>query len=155
MFVVEKSTGKKLQIEVTAVENVDFETISKERYFFDWSEERKFEVFKLRVIGSNDILGLVSLERIPNEWRVHIRLLTVSIENSGAEKVYERIAGNLIAHAAKIAVADYAELACVSLRPKSQLVHHYMAQYNMILTGMTLSIEVPEILELIKRYDHD
>jgi Na+-translocating ferredoxin:NAD+ oxidoreductase RnfD subunit len=73
----------------------------------------------------------------------------------GRRKVYERIAGNLIAHAAKIAVADYAELACVSLRPKSQLVHHYMAQYNMILTGMTLSIEVPEILELIKRYDHD
>lgn len=155
MHIVETSSGKKFQVEVKLVENVDFRSLKEERYFFDWSLERNQKVYKLCIIGSSDILGLASLMRIPTEWRVHIRLLTVSIENRGKEKVYNRITGNLIAHAAKIAVSDYGELACVSLRPKSQIAQHYIAKYNMTPTGLTLSIEVPEILNLLKRYDHD
>ena len=155
MYISRTSSGKKHQVEVTPVQEVDFKTIGKDRYFFDWRLERKFEVYKLRIAGSSDILGLISLERIPIEWRVHIRLLTVSAENQGKDKIYDRIAGNLIAHAAKIAVTDYAELACVSLRPKSQIAQHYITKYNMISTGLTLSIEVPEILNLINLYDHE
>jgi hypothetical protein len=109
----------------------------------------------LRIVGSNEILGLISLERIPQEWRVHIRLLTVSIENKGREKRYDKIAGNLIAFAAKIAVRDYAEYACISLRPKSQITQHYIEKYKMNSTGITLSLEVPEILDLINLYDHE
>ena len=109
----------------------------------------------MQIIGSRDILGLVSLERIPNEWRLHIRLITVSKENKGKGKRYDRIAGNLITHVAKIAILEFGELACVSLRPKSQIAQHYIDKYNMNITGITLSIEVPEILELIKLYDND
>jgi hypothetical protein len=105
--------------------------------------------------GQNDILGLVSIERIPSEWRIHIRLLTVSIENKGKEKLFEKIAGNLIAYVAKIAVADFGELACISLRPKSSIAQHYINKYNMNVNGMTLSLEVPEIINLINQYDHD
>lgn len=155
MHIVEISTKKKFQVEITSVKDIDFSSIKKDRYFFDWKVERKYEIFKLCIIGSNNILGLISLERIPVEWRVHIRLLTVSNENKGIEKEYDRIAGNLIAYAAKIAVTDYAEFACVSLRSKSQIAHHYIEKYNMIATGLTLSLEVPEILNLINRYDHD
>lgn len=155
MHIVEISTGSKHQVEIAPVEDVDFKALKKVRYFFDWGVERKFEIYKLRIVGSSDILGLISLERIPEEWRVHIRLLTVSGENRGKGKNYDRIAGNLIAYAAKLAVSDYGELACVSLRPKSQIAQHYIAKYNMMLTGITLSIEVPEILNLINRYDHD
>jgi len=93
--------------------------------------------------------------RIPQEWRVHIRLLTVSKENQGKNKRYEKIAGNLLTFAAKLALSDYSELACVSLRPKSQIAKHYIEKYNMKLTGMTLSIQIPEILDLIKYYDND
>jgi hypothetical protein len=155
MHIVEISTKKKFQVEITSVKDIDFSSIKKERYFFDWRLERKHEIFKLYIVGSKDILGLMSLERIPAEWRVHIRLLTVSNENRGIEKKYDRIAGNLIAHAAKIAVTDYAELACVSLKPKSGIAQNYIAKYNMISTGLTISLEVPEILNLINRYDHD
>lgn len=155
VYVKETSSGKNHQIEITPVEEVDFKIIGKDRFFFDWRLERKFEIYKLRITGLSDILGLISLERIPNEWRVHIRLLTVSAENQGKEKTYDRIAGNLIAYAAKIALIDYAELACVSLRPKSQIAQHYITKYNMISTGLTLSIEVPEILNLINLYDHE
>jgi hypothetical protein len=155
MHIVATSTGAKQKIEIVPVEEGDFKSLRKERYFFDWKQERNFEMYKLRIPESNEILGLISLERIPSEWRVHIRLLTVSSENKGKRKIYDKIAGNLIAFVAKIAVSDYAEMACVSLRPKSQIAQHYIKKYNMTQTGLTLSIEVPEILKLINLYDHD
>jgi len=155
MNIVETSTGKKFPVEILPVENNDFKSLGKNRYYFDWICERYQEVYKLCKAGSGDILGLISLERIPEEWRIHIRLLTVSKENKGKEKKYDRIPGNLIAFAAKIAVREFGELACVSLKPKSQITQHYIDKYNMNITGMTLSIEVPEIMDLIKQYDHD
>lgn len=100
-------------------------------------------------------MGLVSIERIPSDWRRHIRLLTVSKENKGNEKVYEKIAWNLITYVAKIAVEEFGEKVCVSLRPKNAIANHYNKKYKMNCTGMTLSLEVPEILNLIKLYDED
>lgn len=155
MDIIETSSGFKLKIEILPLEDNDYKYLSKTRYFFDWKAERDFEVYKLRIVGESDILGLISLERIPEEWRVHIRLLTVSSDNKGKEKRFDKIAGNLISHAARIAVIEYAEYACVSLRPKSEIVEHYIRNYNMTLTGVTLSIEMPEILDLIKLYDNE
>lgn len=155
MDIVEVLTGKICPIEVLPVANTDYQSLSKTRYFFDWKKERKEEVYKLVVKGQNDILGLVSIERIPAEWRIHIRLLTVSKENSGKGKVFEKVAGNLIAYIAKLAVADFGELACLSLRPKSSIAQHYIDKYKMRVTGLTLSLEIPEIVNLINEYDHD
>jgi hypothetical protein len=155
MYIVEISTGTKHQVEVAPVEDADFVTLGKKRYFFNWENEREFKIYKLHIVGSNEVLGLISLERIPDEWRVHIRLLTVSRENRGKKKKYKNIAGNLLTHAAKIAIANYAELACISLRPKSEIAQHYITKYHMVITGVTLSLEVPEILNLINLYDHD
>ncbi|MFH6958922.1 N-acetyltransferase [Flavobacterium aquidurense] len=155
MTIQETSSGKIYNVEILPVEDIDFKSIDKKRYFFDWKTERAYEIYKLKIINSNDILGIISLERIPEEWRVHIRLLTVSLENKGANKIFDNIAANLITHAAKIAVAEYAELACVSLKPKSNIAQHYIDKYNMNITGMTLSLEVPEILNLINTYDNE
>lgn len=154
MTIIETSSRVEHQIEITPIEGVDYKVLTKSRYFFDWKVEQAYEVYKLQIVGSSEILGLISLERIPDEWRVHIRLLTVSMENKGKDKKYDKIAGNLIAFSSKIAVSEYAEYACVSLRPKSQIAEHYIDKYNMISTGMTLSLEVPEILNLINLYDH-
>jgi len=155
MNIVEVLTGKIHPIEVLPVENTDYKSLSKTRYSFNWKEEKTQEIYKLVIKGQNDILGLVSIERIPSEWRIHIRLLTVSLENKGEEKVFEKIAGNLIAFVSKIAVTDFGELACVSLRPKSSIAQHYITKYKMNVTGLTLSLEVPEIIDLINQYDHD
>lgn len=155
MVIVKTATGNSHQVKIVPVDTADYQTLTKKRYFFNWKEEKNFEVYKLCTLTSNDILGLISLERIPNEWRVHIRLLTVSVENKGKHKTFQDIAGNLIAFAAKIAILEYAELACVSLRPKTEIAKHYIDKYNMTATGLTLSIEVPEIIHLINRFDHD
>lgn len=155
MKITDTSTGEKHSVDILPVEIDEFKTLRKDRYFFDWRIEKNQEVYKLLIKGSSDILGLVSIERVPQEWRIHIRLLTVSKENKGNEKKYDKIAGNLIAFAAKIAIREFGELACVSLRPKSQIAQHYIDKYNMNITGMTLSIEVPEIIDLINLYDNE
>lgn len=155
MNIVEVSTGKIYPIEILPIENTEYKLLSKTRYFFDWKKERDQEIYKLVMTGKNDIQGLVSVERIPSEWRIHIRLLTISKENKGKGKIFDKIAGNLITHVAKIAVAEYGELACVSLRPKSSIAQHYIDKFNMNVTGMTLSLEVPEIINLINQFDHD
>ena len=155
MNVIETSSGNSHIVEINPVEDGDYKTLSKSRFFFDWKKEKAYEIYKLQLSGTSEILGIISLEKIPEEWRVHIRLLTVSKDNRGKEKQYDGIAGNLIAYAARIAVKEYAEYACVALRPKSQIAQHYIDKYNMKLTGMTLSIEVPEILDLINQYDHE
>jgi hypothetical protein len=155
MKIIDISTHKEYKIEVLPVEEIDFKSIKKDYYFFDWKSEKDQEIFKLQILNSNNILGLISIERIPEEWRIHIRLLTVSKENKGSDKKFDNIAGNLITHVAKIAVGDYAEMACVSLKPKSNIAQHYIEKYGCNITGLTLSVELPEILNLINLYDHE
>jgi hypothetical protein len=74
------------------------------------------EPFDYRAIGKDDILALISLEKITEEMRIHVS---------------------------------------ISLRPKTEIAQHYIDKYKMNITGMTLSLEVPKILELIELYDHD
>lgn len=155
MKITNTSNQQKETINISPVEADEFNKISKKRYFFDWKQEENQEVYNLRIKDSKDILGLISIERITLEWRIHIRLLSVSKENKGKNKKYDNIVGNLLAYVAKIAVREYGELACVSLRPKSEIAQHYIDKYNMNITGLTLSIEVPEIIDLINKYDND
>ena len=155
MFVAEVSTGRIYPVDVSPVVAADYKILLKSRYAFDWKEEKNKEVYKLVLKGQTDILGLISIERIPDEWRIHIRLLSVSAENKGKNKHFENIVGNLIAFVAKIAVAEFGSLACISLKPKSSIAQHYIKKYKMMITGVTLSLEVPEIIDLINQYDHD
>ncbi len=155
MNVVEVSTGRIYPVEVLPLEIKDYKLLLKSKFFFDWDTEKDEEVYKLVIKGQNDILGLISIEQIHSEWRIHIRLLTSSRENVGAGKKFDKVIGNLIAFVAKIAIADFGELACVSLKPKSSIIGHYIDKYKMNVTGMTLSLEVPEIIDLINEYDHD
>lgn len=152
MYVFDTSSGKRFKVEILPLESVDFKSIKKKRYFFDWKLELGYEIYKLKIKSSNDIIGLISIERIPEEWRIHVRLLTVSIENKGVNKRFDKIVGNLLAFVAAIAVKEYGFLACVSLKPKTKIAMHYINKYNMNITGMTLSLEVPEILNLVKDY---
>lgn len=153
MFLIKVADDSRLLSRITVATEDDFELLTENRYFFDWKAEQEYEIYKLTIQDRNDILGLVSFQRMPEEYRIHIRLLTVSRENRGREKNYQNIAANLLTYVAKEAVKDFAELACVSLKPKSEIVQHYISKYGMNVTGTTLSIEIKEILELIQRYD--
>ena len=98
------------------------------------------------------ILGLIALIDVPSEYRVEIKLIAVSKENSGRLKKYEGIAGCLIAYAAKEAVEKYRSLACVSLKPKTEIRQHYINKYGMQPGGEQVYLEGQELRDLINIY---
>lgn len=153
MYVVEVKNSKKYEIEIAPVEPNDLKSITKKKYFFNWKLETNYNIYKLSIKDHPEILGLVSFEIIPEEWRIHIRLLSVSIQNKGKTKLHERIVGNLLTFISKMAIKEFAELACVSLKPKGAIAQHYIDEYGMNVTGSTLSLELVEIMNLIQRYD--
>lgn len=155
MEIVSLKTGESHGIEIIRVRAEDYKSIGKSRFWFHWSEEMEFEVYKLRIKGTRDILGLISLEMHPRESRVEIRLLAVSKENRGRNKKYDRIAGNLIAFSCKKALTHYGEWACISLMPKTLLLSHYQNKYGLIKAGRSLIADGRVLIELIKRYGHD
>ncbi len=80
-------------------------------------------------------------------------MLSASSDNIGRNKKYDRIVGCMISQVGMIAIQKFGELACVSLRPKSVLTKHYIQKYRMKITGQLLSIEVPDLIDLINEYE--
>lgn len=153
MFVVERLTGRKIKVVVEPVVKEDYKNITKTKYFFNWKTEKRHKVYKLRLSGSDSVLGLVSFIKQDDEQRIEINLLSVSIENRGKRKKYERITGCLIACVCKVAVTEYGEYACVSLIPKTLLKKHYVKSYGMKEAGRSVYLEDKCLLELLLKYE--
>lgn len=155
MHVINLLNGKKFPVDVLPVEKRDYKSIRRIDFYFNWRDEAGYGVYKLVMKGDKNILGLISVERFPMEWRLHIRLLCAARNHVGKNKIYDRIAGNLMAYVAKLAVTEFGVMACLSLRPKTSLQSHYCRKYRMNATGTILSLEVPEINNLINEYCHE
>lgn len=155
MRIVDRVSGETFVVEIIPVVHEDYRFLSKSRFWFNWKHEQEFDVYKLKIKESSDIYGLISLECHQDESRVEIRLLAVSRENRGKYKKYDHIAGNLIAFACKKAVEFFGEWACISLRPKTQLIDHYVEKYGMTQAGRSLFTDGHDLIELIQKYDYD
>ena len=110
------------------------------------------EIYKLHIEEEEDILGVVGLVDFPEEKRIEIRLLANAKENRGQNKVYDRVAGCLIAFACNRAVEKYERDACVSLVPKTNLVKHYMHKYRMVHKGRQLCLEKEALDHIVNKY---
>lgn len=153
MYIVSANGFELIQVKIGKVKVGELRRFSKKKYFFNWREEEGQEVYKISLTNDAEVLGLISIERIAIEFRIHIRLLALSRENVGKNKKFNNVAGHLLVFVSKIAVEEYGVWACVSLRPKSILSNHYCKKYGMRKTGLTLSLEVPAILQLINNYE--
>jgi N-acetylglutamate synthase-like GNAT family acetyltransferase len=146
---LETSIAKNIIIEL--INNSDFKTITKAKYFFNWHLEKENTIFKLILEDDNEILGLISLKYFISEERIEIKLLAVSKENRGKIKKYDGIAENLIAFACREAVKLYAENACVSLYPKTELKKQYIERYGMLIAGKQLYLEGLPLFRLLEK----
>jgi hypothetical protein len=79
MFIVDLS-GNKLPVSIVGAVNNDFKSITGKNFLFNWRSESKNNVYCLKIIGYNEILGLISLHYFDDEERVEIKLLEVSIQ---------------------------------------------------------------------------
>lgn len=151
MVIFEKASGKERKVKIEPLAAKDYARVTKSRYFFDWKTEKENQVFKITLVGSDEILGLISLIE-HSDKRIQINLLAVSTENRGKKKIYEGIAGNLIAWAAREAVKCFGEEACVSLIPKTKLVKHYIREYGMMEAGESLFLSDEPLLMILEKH---
>src|SRR5476651_560367 len=153
MNITEMSGQKAIPVIVQQVEPSDFKNITKKQFFFRWDQLKGLaDLYKLTFEDSPGILGLMALVDVPAEYRIEIKLLTVSKENKGSGKQYGGIAGCLIAYAAREAMGKYEGLACVSLKPKTELRQHYINKYGMKPGGDQVYLDGHELQNLINIY---
>ncbi|MCW3105844.1 MAG: hypothetical protein JWQ09_350 [Segetibacter sp.] len=89
------------------------------------------------------------------EQRIEIKLLSVSAENVGTGKQIDRIAGNLIAFACRMAIKKYGSLAAVSLVPKTLLRSYYVSKYGMEEAGKQIFLFGHSLFKILKEYDDE
>lgn len=153
MTILEVQTGVRQPVLVEPLGVGEISQLTSRRYSFSWKKEKEYEIQKLTIVGTKEILGVVSLNIIDNEQRIEIRLLANSIENIGAQKQYSGIAGCLIAHVCREAVKLYGENACVSLVPKTLLREHYINEYGMKPAGQSLCLIGPDLINMILKHE--
>jgi hypothetical protein len=134
-FIVDKLTnsiqntisGDSFATEVLRLTKTDLkQVIKKNGWNFDWKQElsnNSKEVFKLTILNNPNIIqGLLSLSIEPDH--VYLHLLENAPFNIGQNKLYEGVAGNLVAHACKVSYQQGFE-GFVVFTAKTKLVSHY------------------------------
>jgi hypothetical protein len=153
MEIVHTKTGVIETVEIREAQPEDIRKLTKVTFAFNWLKESKTaKIFVLNIQGQHDILGAVSFNTVPQEFRIEINVLASSIENVGKTKMYAGIAGCLLAYICRLSVLLFGENACVSLVPKTKLREHYITEYGMIDAGWQMYVEGASLMNLMNKY---
>jgi hypothetical protein len=164
MFLEDISSGEQLEAVIEPISADDFKSIKKDKARFDsfnWNTFKNKEVYKLRLVNDEAILGLVCLTDHPGEGidAIEIELLEVSADNRRGKKKFAHIAGCLIAFACRESFKRGYE-GWVFLIPKTYLLQHYSSKYGFVYVPIKTSsrpegfmeLNTGSSLRLIKRY---
>ena len=155
MWLRDVKNNSRVKAKISRVSYHDYMLINESgQFFFNWEYESElsFDLYKLCLIDSKDeILGLMSLQDIRDELRIHINLIEISKNNIGKNKQYDRIAGCLLAHAVRLSFSRSYD-GFISLLPKTVLIDHYCEKYGFEQFGRQLGLGYAASLNLIKTY---
>jgi hypothetical protein len=120
-------SGDSFDTDVIRFTKDDLKQVTKKnKWLFDWKVEfdnNKKEVYKLSIVNnSNVIQGLISLSIEADH--IFMNLLESAPFNMGKNKVYEGVAGNLVAYACKKSFQLGFD-GCIAFMAKSKLIEHY------------------------------
>lgn len=134
-FLVDKLTnsiqntisGDSFQTEVARFTITDSKNVTvKNGWNFNWKTELKDdtkEIYKLTIVNNLDIVqGLLSISKEADH--IYMNLLENAPFNIGQNKLYEGVAGNLVAYACKLSF-QYGFDGFVAFTVKTKLVRHY------------------------------
>jgi len=135
-------SGDSFRTEVLRLTKTDLKQITKKNgWNFNWKtqlENNTKEVYKLTIVGNPNIVqGLVCLTI--NSDHIYMDLLENAPFNLGRNKLYEGVAGNLVAYACKLSFQNGFD-GYVSFTAKTQLIEHYQKSLNAIIFGGQLMI---------------
>jgi hypothetical protein len=134
-FIIDKLTdsiwntisGDSFQTEVSRLTSLDLKAIAKNnKWIFDWQSEFndiKKEVYKLSIVNNSSIIqGLISITI--EQDHVFMNLLESAPFNLGKNKLYEGVAGNLVAFACKVSFQKGFD-GFIAFTAKTNLIKHY------------------------------
>lgn len=120
-------SGDVFQTEVSRFSIKDSkQTIRKNGWNFNWSEELDNdtnEVYKLTIVNNPEVIQGVLSVRLESD-HVFMNLLESAPFNLGKDKLYEGVAGNLVAFACKLSF-QYGFERFVVFTAKTKLISHY------------------------------
>jgi len=153
--IVNVTSGDSFQTEVSLLSKEDLKQVQKKNgWLFNWKNEQQIpdrEVYKLTIINSPSIVqGVTSLTLKPDH--VFLNLIENAPFNKGENKVYEGVAGNLVAFACKLSFQRGSD-GFVSFHSKTNLVDHYIKSLNAKHYGnLLMVIDTVAALKLVDKY---
>ena len=120
-------SGDSFPTEVSTFTTKDLKQSSKKNgWKFNWKQEltnNNREVYKLTIVNNPDIIqGIISFT-IKND-HIYMDLIESAPFNLGRKKIYEGVAGNLVAFACKVAFQRGFD-GFLSFTAKTKLIEHY------------------------------
>ena len=121
-----KLTGEKFETVIARIRTNDLRFIKPSQWEFDWKSEiseNNRKVYKLTTKENRDIIhGLVSLEDRGDHFFMH--LLESAGFNRSSSKLYQGVAGNLVAFGCKVSF-EKGYNGFLVFEAKSKLIDHY------------------------------
>jgi hypothetical protein len=148
-------SGDSFPTEILPVTKADLKSITKKSgWKFNWKSEAALddrEVSKLTIEGNPHIVqGLISLTDMQDH--IFLWLIESAPFNFGKPKLYEGVAGNLVAFACKESKEKGYE-GCISFTSKTKLIGHYEKTLGAVHLGNHRMVIYPNAAEkLINRY---
>ena len=162
-FIIDKLTdsilntisGDSFQTEVSRLTSLDLKIVTKKNgWNFDWKMEfndLQKEVYKLTIVNNANIIqGLLSITI--EQDHIYMNLLESSPFNIGKNKLYEGVAGNLVAFACKVSFQKGYD-GFVAFNAKTNLIKHYeenLGAYH--FKGQRMIIDTDASKNLVKKY---
>lgn len=148
-------SGDSFQTEVSILTSNDLKTVTKKNgWNFNWRLEFKNEFseqYKLTIVRNPGIIqGLLSITIEADH--VFMDLLESAPFNIGKNKLYEGVAGNLVAYACKVSFQKGFE-GFVAFTAKTQLIQHYektLGAYH--FKNQRMIIETGASARLVEKY---
>ena len=158
-FIIDKLTnsientisGDSFRTEISVLTKTDLKNILKKNgWNFNWKEEYNDltkEVYKLTIVNNPSIIqGLLSVT-IESDY-VYMNLLESAPFNIGKNKLYEGVAGNLVAYACKLSFQKGFD-GFVAFTAKTRLIEHYektLGAYHFKNQRMILETNASKVL---------
>ncbi len=148
-------SGDSFQTEVQRLTKPDLNNVAKQHgWNFEWRKELQQddrEVYKLIIASSPAVIqGLLSASVKTDH--VYMNLLESAPFNIGKNKLYEGVAGNLVAFACKLSFQRGCD-GFVSFRAKTKLIEHYTQTLGAVhFGGHLMVIDTEAAKTLVDKY---
>ncbi len=148
-------SGDSFDTEVSRLTKSDLKQLTKKNgWAFNWKTEfdnNVKEVFKLTIVNNPTIIqGLLSFTIQPDH--VYMDLLESAPFNRGENKLYEGVAGNLVAYACKVSFQQGFD-GYVSFMAKTKLIDHYTRTLQAkLIAGQLMVIDTIAANKLVNQY---